>query len=53
MSMSLAYWVCMLIWLVMGVWSSWPNYKATGGNLLLFILLVLVGWRVFGAPIHS
>lgn len=53
MSFGLIYWVLMLIWLVFGVWSSWPNQKMVGGNVLLFVLLLLVGWKVFGAPIHS
>jgi hypothetical protein len=43
----------MLIWLVFGFWVSWPNQKLVGGNLLLFILLLLLGWKVFGPPIHS
>ena len=53
MSFGLLYWILMLIWLVFGMWSIWPNYKLGGGTLLLFILLVLVGWKVFGAPVHS
>ena len=53
MTFGLCYWILMLIWLVFGVWTAWPNYKASGGNLLLFVLLVLLGWKVFGAPIHG
>ena len=53
MTLGLAYWILMLLWLVFGVWSSWPDIKAAGGNGLLFILLVLIGWKVFGPPIHS
>ena len=56
MTFSIAYWVLMLVWLVLGVWSALPNYranyKATSGNIILFILLLLVGWQVFGPPIH-
>jgi len=53
MSIGLAFWVIMLVWLVFGVWSSWPDLKSSGGTGLLFILLVLLGWKVFGPPIHS
>lgn len=53
MTLVLCYWILMLIWLVFGVWSSWPNLKASGGDGLLFILLVLLGWHVFGAPIKG
>lgn len=53
MSLGLAFWIAMFIWLIFGVWSVWPDYKASGGNALLFLLLVLLGWQVFGPPIHS
>lgn len=53
MTFGLMYWILMLVWLVFGIWQSWPDYKAGGGNLLLFVLLVLSGWKVFGPPIHS
>lgn len=56
MSFALVYWILMLLWLVFGLWSNWPasaSPKAWGGNLLLFILLVLLGWSTFGAPVHS
>lgn len=47
----------MLLWLVFGFWGNWPagenkNFRPLGGTLLLFILLVLLGWRAFGPPIH-
>jgi len=51
MSLALAFWILMLIWLVFGFWSAWPNIGGAGGNLLLFILLGILGWAAFGAPI--
>ncbi len=53
MSFALIYWILMLVWLVFGLWSSWPDYKASGRSLLLFALLLILGWKVFGAPVHS
>lgn len=53
MSMGLMFWILMLIWLVFGVWWSWPNQTLVGGNLLLFILLGILGWHAFGAPVHG
>jgi len=53
MTLGLAFWILMLLWLVFGMWQSWPNHYVVGGNLLLFILLLLLGWKVFGAPIHG
>jgi hypothetical protein len=56
MSIGLAFYILMLLWLVFGFWTSWgptPNYPLIGGNLLLFVLLLLLGWHEFGAPIHG
>ena len=53
MTLGLAYWILMLVWLAFGIYTNRAALPAAGGDLLLFILLVLVGWRLFGAPIHS
>jgi hypothetical protein len=53
MPLGLAFWILMLLWLVFGLWHAWPNYYGLGGNLLLFILLLLLGWKVFGTPLHG
>lgn len=55
MTLGLAFWIIMLIWLL---W-TWPGnpwvgtYGPLGGNLLLFVLFLLLGWHAFGAPIHG
>jgi len=53
MSIGLAFWILMLLWLVLGAWHSWPNYPLVGWNIMLFVLLVLLGWHAFGAPIKG
>lgn len=57
MSIGIVYWIIILLWLIFGLWQSWPTPGTKpwtmGGNIVLFILLVLLGWRVFGPPIHS
>jgi hypothetical protein len=58
MSLGLVYWILMLVWFVFGLWTVLPvirtgGIKAGGGDLLLFILLLVLGWQVFGAPIHG
>ncbi len=53
MSLGLAFWILMLVWLVFGVWNTWPNHILMGGNLLLFVLIGLLGWHAFGPPIHG
>lgn len=54
MSIGLAFWIIMLLWLLFRVWQSWPSPGwPVAGDLMLFILFLLVGWKVFGAPIHG
>ena len=56
MSIAFIFWLLMLLWLLFGVRQNWPpgdNYWPLGGNLLLFILLFLLGWRAFGFPIQG
>lgn len=58
MSFALVYWILMLIWLVFGFWAGRApgapvSYRAWGGNVLLFILLIILGWKAFGPPVHS
>jgi hypothetical protein len=57
MTLGLAFWILMLIWLVFGIathfYPGWGPYGIWGGTLLLFVLLLLLGWAVFGAPIRG
>ncbi len=58
MTLGLVYWILMLLWAVFGVFPLFPReagkaWYPFGGHLLLFILLVLLGWHSFGAPIHG
>lgn len=56
MTLGIAYWVLMLIWLVFGLLVHFAvvnaSYGVIGGTLLLFILFLLLGWQVFGAPLR-
>jgi hypothetical protein len=56
MSLGLAYWILMLIWFVFAL--AWhggfiAGYGPIGSALLLFILFLLLGWKVFGPPLHG
>ena len=55
MTLGLAYWVLMLIWLAFGLAVHFGVVAGlwAGVNIvLLFILFVLLGWQVFGPPLH-
>jgi hypothetical protein len=56
MSLGLAFWILMLIWLVFGLVCHFGyigTYGPVGSTLLLFILFLLLGWKVFGPPLHG
>lgn len=53
MPIGIIFWVLMILWFFFGLWvNRGPfkegNYGPAGANLLLFVLLFLLGWRVFG-----
>jgi uncharacterized RDD family membrane protein YckC len=61
MTIGFVFWLLMILWLVFGLYWTWPQggnsgpraFGPVGGNLLLFILLFLLGWRVFGFIIQG
>jgi hypothetical protein len=54
MSFGLIFWVLMLLWLIFGLWGYYRPMTGWwyGHGAFLFILFLLLGWRVFGAPVH-
>jgi hypothetical protein len=46
----------MLIWFVFGLLVHFAvvagTYTVVGNSLLLFVLFLLLGWQVFGPPLH-
>lgn len=58
MTLGLIFWIIMLLWFLGALYWNWPGnpqgpYWQTGNTLLLFILFLLLGWKVFGAPVHG
>ena len=56
MTLGLAFWVIMLVWFVFGLLVHFGMVGGTyapAGTLLLFVLFLLLGWQVFGAPLHK
>lgn len=57
MTFGLAFWIIMFLWLVFSLawnfnWGNMGSMAPLGNAVLLFILFLLLGWKVFGAPIH-
>ncbi len=58
MTIGFVFWLLMILWLLCGVyWNRGDirggNYGILGGNLMLFILLFLLGWKAFGFIIQG
>lgn len=58
MTKGMLFWILMLLWLIFGLWVHWDaieggHYRVVGGNLMLFVLLGLLGWKVFGSPVQD
>lgn len=57
MGIGLIFWVVMLIWALFSCWSYWPSNTGAGppwaSSFLLFVLFLLLGWGVFGAPVRG
>ena len=55
MPMSVLFWVLYIIAVVFGAWASYdgqPNWpRRFGGHFVLWILVGILGWRVFGSAI--
>lgn len=55
MSKGFLFWLLMILWLVLSLWFYWPvgggAYYVLGLPVLMFVLLALLGWQVFGAPV--
>lgn len=55
MSIGLLFWILMICWIALGVWTN----RAAGWNwglgapLLEFVLFALLGWHVFGPMVHG
>lgn len=58
MTLGLAFYILLLLWLVFGLAWNWPGgpvgaYGPMGNSILLFFLFLLLGWKVFGPPLHG
>jgi hypothetical protein len=55
MTRGLAFWVLMLIWLVLGIAWHFALFAGAifGVALIPFLLFALVGWQVFGPPLRG
>jgi len=60
MTIGFLFWLLMILWLIFGWPAYWPApggdwraFRPAGGLLLLWVILFLLGWQVFGWPIQQ
>jgi hypothetical protein len=58
MTLSFLFWLLMLLWVLFSFWWGWRTDAAgrgtvAGTGLLLFLLLLIVGLKIFGSPIRG
>jgi hypothetical protein len=61
MTRGLIFWVLMLIWFVFalvinfgaGALGGYAHVGAMADSFLFFILFLLLGWQVYGPPVHG
>jgi hypothetical protein len=59
MRIGVLFWILMVVWLLFGLWWQWPSgtgaaaFGPVGGSVLLFLVIGILGWKVFGAPLRD
>jgi hypothetical protein len=58
MSFGLLFWVLVILWAIFGFFyyyrpTVFGGYAYAGNSVLLIVLFSLLGWAVFGPPLHG
>jgi hypothetical protein len=56
MSFQIAFWFAMALLLFASIYCHWPfaaNRSSAGCVIILYIILILLGWHCFGPVIHQ
>ncbi len=54
MMLPVFFWILILLWIVLGGVScrqGGPSWGVWGGGLILFLLIVILGFKAFGNPL--
>lgn len=57
MTLAIWFWLLMVVFLLFGIWVNYSpgqpfTYRSWGGMFLFWVLLGILGWAQFGAPVH-
>ena len=58
MTLTILFWMIYILALLFGFWSNYEAnqplwLKRAGGHLVLWLLVGIIGYRIFGPPIHG
>lgn len=53
MTYGMLFWVLVILGFFFSAWASWPINRQNSPNLILFILIILLGIKVFGPALHG
>lgn len=57
MSIGFIVWLILILWLLYGAGVAWPRDAANrygfGSNLVLWVLLALMAWSIYGSPLKG
>jgi hypothetical protein len=51
-TLAILFWVLYIVSLVFGVWENRAAIVAWGHGFLFFVLIGILGWATFGAPVR-
>ena len=53
MTLAILFWVIMVFWLLFIIGSNWPPKGQLAGQLIVWVVIAIVGWQVFGPVVHK
>ena len=54
MSLNLLFWMIMIVGLLLAIYiNRGKPFEWLGSTLVFWILLILIGWKVFGPAVHN
>ena len=55
MTIGFIVWLILILWLLFGAGMAWPRADryGFGSNLVLWVLLALIAWSVYGSPLKG
>lgn len=53
MTLAILFWVIMTVWLIFLIGSNWPPKGTFAATFVVWVVIAILGWQVFGPAIHK